>query len=164
MNVTRNDVLWLKNINYTTFLDTAYSTTRTYNISGFQDLTYDLAYTPCDPVTVTWKGAYVGGPKGYVWNPYQSLTTYLKNGDLIGFIVSPYTNLMGDMFWALIVLIISFPIYMKTGSLSYVAVMWLLLGSALGSLIPASANRIAWILIGLGVSIIFYKMIEKARK
>jgi len=128
-------------------------------------LTIRVLHHSTATVNVGWGSTtYVGGPEHYTWNPYQALTTYLRSGNLIGFVTSAYTNLMGEVFWAVIVLVISVPIYMKTGSLVYVSVMWLLLGSILGAMLPPEASHIAWILIGLGVSVIFYKLVEASRK
>ena len=98
--------------------------------------------------------------------PLHALTDllgqYLAKGDLIGFINAVYTNLIGEFWFAIPLLFITLPLYLKTGSLEFVAIVWMLTGSALIAILPAMASTVGTIFLVLGIGILLYRTVRYA--
>ena len=90
------------------------------------------------------------------------LSQYLMNGDLIGFINAVYTSLLGEIWYAIPLAIIFIPLYIKTGSLTFCSIMWILLGSLLVGLLPARAATVGTTFIILGIAVLLYKLVSRA--
>jgi len=91
------------------------------------------------------------------------LSQYLLKGDLIGFIIALYTSVMGEVFFAFILLGISVPLYIRTQSLAYVTVVWIILGALLEAIIPTTGLSLGKILMVLGVAAILYQLFVRER-
>ena len=59
------------------------------------------------------------------------LDQYLQGGDLVGFIIAVYTSLIGEIFFGLIILIVSIPLYLRTQSVMYCSILWITVSSLL---------------------------------
>lgn len=90
------------------------------------------------------------------------LSQYLLKGDLIGFINAVYTSLIGELWFAIPLMIIFIPLYIKTRSIAYCALLWMLLGGILIGLLPAQAATVGSIFVILGVAIILFKLVSHA--
>ena len=86
------------------------------------------------------------------------LSTYLMKGDLIGFLMALYTSTMGDLFYGLLVVAFTIPLWIKTGSFIYVAAIWMLIGFTLEALIPSPALSLGKVLLVLAVAAILFKV------
>lgn len=67
------------------------------------------------------------------------LMQYVWKADFIGLILGVYTTTMGSMFFGIILLIVTLPIYIRTQSVMYCAVVWILCSGLLIAFTP-----IAW--------------------
>lgn len=93
---------------------------------------------------------------------WELLWQYLQQGDLVGFATALFTSVLGDLFYALILLALTLPLYIRTQSLSYVAVLWIVLSGALVVLVPAEAQRLLRLLFVLGVAAILLKLFVRS--
>ncbi|MEM1589118.1 MAG: hypothetical protein QW175_01705 [Candidatus Bathyarchaeia archaeon] len=85
----------------------------------------------------------------------------LRVGNFIGFIVYPYVNLIGNMFYGLIVLLVCMPLYIRYRNTTVILFIITLLGGAGGMislLIPESGLGLAWLIFVLGLAGLIYKV------
>ena len=85
------------------------------------------------------------------------LTQYLLAGDLLGFLVACYTTRIGQVFYAILALIITVPLAIRTNSIAYVAIVWIILGGLFQVAMPV-VSPVAVLLIILGVASLLYKL------
>ncbi len=85
------------------------------------------------------------------------LTQYLLAGDLLGFLVACYTTRIGQVFYAIVALIITVPLAIRTQSITYVAIIWVILGGLFQAAMPV-VSPVAVFLIILGVGSLLYKL------
>lgn len=85
----------------------------------------------------------------------------LLNGDIIGFVISCYTSVMGQSFYGVVLLIMFGGLYNRTRSLALCSILWLLLG---GAWIAAAAivSPLAMILVAMGLAGIIYSIFAKS--
>jgi len=142
-------------------------------VSGATSWTYDpstktvtivVNHASTATVTLSWLGAGIPVTPGYIWNPFELMNQYLKTGNLVGFVFAIYSSLIGDLIFGIIILIISIPLYLRTQSLAYVALLWLLLGSMFAFLIPIPARMTGYVFMILGVAGILYKLFIGSRE
>jgi len=88
---------------------------------------------------------------------------YLLNNDLIGFIIAIYTSVLGQLFYGVLVMIITVPLYMRTQSLSYVTILWILMGTLIETVLPIAVFNIGHVLIVLGIAGLLYKLFTSER-
>jgi len=86
------------------------------------------------------------------------ITQYLLQGDLVGFIFAVFTSSMGEYFYGIIVLVLTVPLYIRTQSLTYVYLLWALLGGILTALLPLGVLSVANIFLALGIGGLLYKL------
>jgi len=92
---------------------------------------------------------------------YETMNYKVQSGDLIGFILYPYVNLIGNLFYGLIMLIICVPLYNRYRSLTPILVLFILFGGATGIfslLVPVAGLNLAWIFMLLGLAGLLYKV------
>jgi len=92
---------------------------------------------------------------------YEEMQTKLQKGDFVGFILYPYTNLVGNLFWAIPMLIIFVPTYNRYKSVTPILVMLILFGGAAGIftlMIPAVGLNLGWIVFLIGLGGLLYKV------
>jgi len=89
------------------------------------------------------------------------LWQYLINGDLIGFINAVFTSRLGELWYALIVFAITFPLYLRTQSLIFVCILWILLGNILVVMVPISVFKLGYVLMVIGIGGLLYKLFRK---
>lgn len=85
---------------------------------------------------------------------------FLLNKDLLGFLTAMYTLKIGQWIYLLWMMIVAVPIYVRTQSLAYVSVIWILFGSIMVATLPAAGFPLGWILLGLGITGILWKGIR----
>lgn len=85
------------------------------------------------------------------------LTQYLLAGDLFGFIVACYTTRIGQVFYAILALMVTIPLALRTQSITYVAIIWILIGGLFQVAMPV-VSPVAVLLIILGVGSLFYRL------
>lgn len=88
--------------------------------------------------------------------------TLLENGDLSGFVLGTYTDIIGDFFWALVFLGCLTPIYIRTQSIGYMAILWVILGSLLELVVPAAGASLGKILLILGLAVVLYRIFVRS--
>lgn len=89
-------------------------------------------------------------------------STLLDEGDLSGFVIGTYTDVVGDLFWGLVFLGCLAPIYIRTQNLGYVSILWVILGALLEMAVPAEAMSLGKILIILGLAVLLYRVFVRS--
>jgi len=92
---------------------------------------------------------------------YETMNYKLQSGDFVGFILYPYVNLVGNLFYGIVMLIICVPLYNRYHSLTPILVLFILLGGATGIfslLIPEAGLGVSWIFMLLGLAGLLYKV------
>jgi hypothetical protein len=87
----------------------------------------------------------------------------LRDGNFIGFLTTPYTALIGPLFYCGIMLIVCVPIYVRTQSVTPILILFILFGGAGGMfdlLVPALGFDFAWIILMLGLAGLLYKTVK----
>ena len=95
-------------------------------------------------------------------NPPQisfNMTQYFIDGNLINGISDYYIESLGtSVFFGLLFLAINIYLYIRGNSLEYVAILWLLLGTALEIFVPGPALSIGKILMVIGIFLVFIRI------
>lgn len=88
------------------------------------------------------------------------LWQYLHTGDLAGFVIACYTQLIHQMFYVVVLLMLMVPIYIRSQSITYVAILWILFASVLIPLFPAVAWPLGYVLLAMGVGVLLYRAVR----
>jgi hypothetical protein len=86
------------------------------------------------------------------------LWQYLQKGDLTGFINAVYMNIMGEAWFVIPYFTIFALLYVKTESLAYCAIVWILLSGVLLYAFPAEAATVAGLFLVLAVGVILFRV------
>lgn len=88
-----------------------------------------------------------------------TLIQFLSEGDWLGFLQAVYTSAFGsaDIFYAVLVMALSVPLYVRTKSLLLMCIVWVLVGSALITAMPLVSN-VALFLMIMGIAGILYRL------
>lgn len=136
---------WLVNTTWTFYTYTNRTTSSTYSYTFWGDSTHktrieNIEFT--EPSTV------------------ELITYQLSNGDFIQALTLPYTALIGNMFYGLIMLLICVPLYIRYRSFTPILIIFILFGGSTGIfslMIPSEALLIGWIFLLFGLGGIFYR-------
>lgn len=88
---------------------------------------------------------------------------YLRLGDLIGLILAIFTERIGAWFYVLLSLLFAVPLYIRTQSIIYVAVTWLIYYSVCAVMLPIEVAYVSYIFIGLSCFALLYKTFRSER-
>lgn len=97
-------------------------------------------------------------------DPWETQLYHLRNFDFLGFLFTPWTYHIGDLFWGFGLLFVSITTYNKYHSLrSITAMCWLFLGAGgiFNLLIPPMALTIVWLFLGLALALTFYHLVKR---
>jgi hypothetical protein len=92
------------------------------------------------------------------------LSQYLMQGDLIGFINAVYLNIMGEAWYIIPYFIIFALTFIKTESLEYCAILWILLSGVLLYAFPTQAGTVGALFLILGIAIILYRLASQVHR
>lgn len=89
----------------------------------------------------------------------QNLLQYLYSGDYWGFIQAIYVTTFGssDVFYAIVSMLFTIPIYVKTKSLILLSMMWILLGGFFLVAMPLVSD-LAVLFLVLGIGSMLYEL------
>jgi len=99
----------------------------------------------------------------YRISPWELGFVRLYAGDYYGFFFTPWTYILGDIFWSLLLFAISVSFYLRNGSWKPVlALLWILggSGSILWALVPALNLHIAVLMLALALATTLYKALR----
>jgi hypothetical protein len=99
-------------------------------------------------------------------DPWETAMARLWKMDLTGFLFTPWTYWLGDIFWTLLLFAFIVMSYLWSGSLKLVlAVLWILggSGSVLWALIPAIALHVAALMLAIAMAWTFFRLIYGKR-
>jgi len=88
----------------------------------------------------------------------------LLGGDLIAFVSAVYTDPMGNMFGAILLLTLFIPIYVKTESVGFMAVLAFLVFGSLEVVMPAAGINFTRILLVLVAGYLLYSAYASVRR
>ena len=86
----------------------------------------------------------------------MSAITFIQNGDWLGFVVAMYATTMGDVFFGGIIFAMTFPLYMRTQSLTFTIMVATIMVALMEILIPAGMISFARMLWVIGTATVFY--------
>lgn len=101
--------------------------------------------TPYFPVTIS------------LPNLISNLIAYLEAGDLLGFLVACYTSVIGQLFYVILILCFTVPLALRTQSITYVSIVWLICGAVMIPAVPLISPASVLLLI-LGVGGLIYRV------
>jgi hypothetical protein len=152
----------------TTNTITTTSATTTYGpftTTDFTTISYTTSYLPSSgwyPGQNQWQ-TQEGGinpilpDMGAGGSDVSLLGTYLLEGNFFGFIIGVYTTRIGQLFYGLFIFFLSLPLYLRTQSILYCAVLWLLLGGLFIVAVPI-ISPIAVLFVIFGVTALIYRV------
>lgn len=97
-------------------------------------------------------------------SPWDLALIRMIDGDYVGWILTPFTFHIGDLFYGLVVLFLCVTAYNDTGSVGYViAILWLFagVGGILAAMLPAITLNIAYILVAFATALTLTKLLLK---
>ncbi len=87
----------------------------------------------------------------------------LLAGNIPGFIISIYTDVMGQYFMGMLLLTIFSLLYIRTGSLLYGAVIWILVAGGLEAVVPTAGLSIGKLFIVFGIAAGLYSLFTRSK-
>jgi hypothetical protein len=102
----------------------------------------------------------------YLINPgvaLDPLWQYLVNGDFTGYINAVYTSVVGVYYYGLLILFILMPMYLRSRSVVYVMIFWLVTGVGLINLLPAGFYQIGGAILYLTGGGLLYFLFRNMR-
>lgn len=93
-------------------------------------------------------------------SPFQGMGLKLEQGDFVAWLFFPYVNLIGSMFYGLMMLLINVPIYNRYHSFKPILIMFILFGGGSGIftlLIPEVGMSIGWVFLLIGLTALLYQ-------
>jgi len=84
----------------------------------------------------------------------------LLSGDVVTAIAMPFTDLMGGYFYALLIMLWEFLVYMKTENYATAMITGMVFSGVFILLLPLSMHRPLYVFIALGVAIILYRVVH----
>ena len=87
------------------------------------------------------------------------LMQYLLQGDILGFFQALYVAAFQsvDLFYGVMVLLFTVPLYIRTHSLLLLCILWILLGGTVVAIMPLASGLAVFLLI-LGIGGTLYKL------
>lgn len=95
-------------------------------------------------------------------NDVDLLLQYLSQGDLLGFLVATFTTRIGQNFYAILTLMLSVPLYLRTQNVMYCVIAWLLLGGLFLVAMPI-VSPVAVFLVALAITVTITKLFYNIR-
>jgi len=92
---------------------------------------------------------------------YENMQYKLQTGDFVGFVLYPYLNLVGNLFYGLLMLMVCVPTYNRYKSVTPLLVLLIIFGGAAGIftlLIPEAGMGLGWIIFLIGLGGLLYKV------
>jgi len=88
-----------------------------------------------------------------------TLLQYLFEGDYLGFIQACYVSafLSADIFYGMLILLFTVPLFIRTKSLLLLSIMWIMLGGLVVTAIPL-VSGMAFLLMMFGIAGVLYKL------
>jgi hypothetical protein len=95
----------------------------------------------------------------------NQIQQFIYEGDYFGLFQAIYTSafLSADIFYVFLSMAIVLPLYIRTKSLTYCALAWILLGSLFIVASPL-VSGIAVLLVAMGMASLLYKVVMRVRQ
>ena len=81
----------------------------------------------------------------------DALWNFLLNMDILGFVQAIFIGTVGELFYGILALTLLLIVYGRTKSITYVAIIWVFLGTLLLPMIPAAGWGIGAVLLYLSL-------------
>lgn len=137
--------------------------TVTYDTVTGSEATYGITsvYMNGKSVSVTWGAP--APPELIEWTlPSDTHVQNLLAGDLLAFITGIYTLNIGQLFYAILILLFTIPLYIRTHSFLFVSIVWMLIGGALMVAMPI-VGSVAVFFLSVGLAGMFWKLFTTIR-
>jgi hypothetical protein len=94
---------------------------------------------------------------------FETMDVKLYYADWFGFMFTPWTYFLGDLFWGILLLFGCVTMYMRYNSIKAVlGVLWVFggAGGILSAFIPAIGLQISWLVLGLAFALTLFKLVR----
>lgn len=85
----------------------------------------------------------------------------LLSGDVTGFVFSIYSGVLGQYATGIMLLTIFAIIYIRTNSIVYGVIMWILVGGALATWLPTGGLNVAQLFVAMGIGGLLYSLVSR---
>ncbi len=94
--------------------------------------------------------------------PQEKAISNGMQGNFIGMILFPFTYVVGDIFYAFVLLFVGGNLYLRHKRFEIIVIMLVLWGSTsgIGLLIPGEAFRVLYIILLLAIAVILYRLLR----
>ncbi len=118
-------------------------------------------YATGSSFTVTWSIPAGTGPVLLPTLNVKGLLQFLLEGDLLGFLQALFlfSWSSADLFYGVLAMVFCIPIYIRTKSLVFLCIIWIILGSFFLALMPI-VSPLAVLFMGLGIGTLIFKLIR----
>jgi len=85
----------------------------------------------------------------------------LLAGNYFSAVSAPYQALMGDFFWAFVILMAMMAIYLKTEDYTVTGIVGILISTSISTLLPIETYWIGYMSIVLAITVVFHKFLTR---
>lgn len=93
-----------------------------------------------------------------------TLWQYVISGDLLGLVVAVYISRMRGIFYGVVLLLMSVPIYIRTQSLTYCLILWVLCSGLLFYFMPIVSQSIIGLFAVLTLGGLIFMLFSRLRR
>lgn len=97
------------------------------------------------------------GTAGLLWQ-------YVVVGDLVGLVTAVYTMQMGEYFYASLMLLLTVPLYIRTQSLTFCVLLWIICSGLLLAFVPLMVQKIVGLFMVLAVGGVLFMLFSRLRR
>ena len=131
----------------------------TFNGVGFFGAAYP--YSSGSSFTIAWSVPSGSGPVRLPTLQVKALWQYILEGDLLGFFQAlfMYSFNSADLFYGVLAMVFCIPLYIRTKSLIFLCIVWIVLGGFFIALMPI-VSGLALLFMALGIGGLIFKLVR----
>jgi hypothetical protein len=117
-------------------------------------------------VTLSWTGTVPPPPPPPPAPPVGRSTDlsllwqYLLAGNFLGFVAASYTSLIGQLFYVIVAVLFTAPLYIRTKSLTLMGILWTLIGGVFITAMPI-VSPFAILLTAMGIGALLFRLYQR---
>lgn len=82
---------------------------------------------------------------------------YLMTGDMMGFIIAIFSQSIGSVFFGIVLMGFSVPIYTRTQSIGLIALIWFIVWGFIEMIVPTPAMSLGKVVMAFAGAVILYR-------
>jgi len=123
--------------------------------TGNQTLAVECNYA--DTITASWAAAVITPTVNIPAGGIALINTWLRTGDISGLFIAMFTSEMGSLFYLVVLIMVSIPIFQAYGAIA-TSIIWVLVWGTVSIAVPAIALNIGLILLGLSIGFLIFSV------